>query len=343
MRRALLDLVACPHDGRRLELEDPAEEIDEGELTCADGHRFPVREGVPRLLASPGDQSGTSESFGGKWARFQEQDFDSVESFQFPWYDTRYGYGDEDGLRATLATCRTVLDAGSGLGYDAARFSRLCPQGQVVGIELTDLVAAAHRQFGSLPNVHYVQADIMRPPFAAGQFDYVSCDQVIHHTPDARRAFQILTDLLRPGGSFVTYVYKVKSPLREYADDFLRETTTKMSLEECVEFSEGMTELGRELSEVGATITLERGIPLLGIPAGEHDVQRLIYWHFVKCFWNEDLGHNTSMLTNLDWYHPPIATRHTKEELLGWAADAGLEVDHVDEQESGISVRVRAA
>jgi SAM-dependent methyltransferase/uncharacterized protein YbaR (Trm112 family) len=349
MHRALLDLVACPHDGRDLTLEGAgdAEEVQAGELVCPDGHRFPVRDGVARLLPEPGDnevdQSGTSESFGGKWARFDNQDFASVEEFQFPWYDARYGFGDEAGLRAELAAARAVLDAGSGLGYDAARFSRLCPQGQIVGIELTDLVAAAHRQFGSLPNVHYVQADIMRPPFRAGQFDYVSCDQVIHHTPDARRAFHILARLLRPGGAFVTYVYRRKSPLREFADDYLRERTTRMSLEECVEFSEAMTELGRELSELNATVTLERGIPLLGIPAGEYDVQRLIYWHFLKCFWNAELGANTSMLTNLDWYHPPIATRHTKEELVGWVAEAGLSVDHLDEQDSGISVRARAA
>jgi len=349
MKRALLDLVACPHDAGDLRLEDDGgtDEIDQGELTCPDGHRFPIRAGVPRLLAATGDettdQSGTSDSFGGKWAMFREEDFASVEDFQFPWYDTRYGFGDEEGLRATLARCRTVLDAGSGLGYDAARFSRMCAQGQVVGIELTDLVTTAQRQFGALPNVHYVQADIMRPPLRPGQFDYVSCDQVIHHTPDARRAFHILAALLRPGGAFATYVYRRKSPLREFADDFLRERTTRLTLEECVEFSEAVTELGRELSEIDGTITLERGIPLLGIPPGEHDVQRLIYWYFMKCFWNAELGWNSSMLTNLDWYHPPIATRHTQEELLGWVGEAGLVVDHLDEQESGISVRARAA
>jgi len=339
MKPELLDLIACPHDGRDLRQEGE-------ELVCPDGHRFPIRDGVPRLLPEPDageiDQTGTSASFGAKWAMVESDAMPQIEEFQYPWYDSRYGFGDEQGLRDALAGARAVLDAGSGLGYDAARFARVCGEGQVVGLELTDLVTAAEREFGSQPNLHFVQGDIMRPPFRHGRFDYVSCDQVIHHTPDAERAFGILAALLRPGGAFATYVYRRKSPIREYADDYLRERAIPMSPEECVEFSEGITELGRELSRVGAKITLERGIPLLDIPAGEHDVQRLIYWHFLKCFWNEDLGHRVSMLTNYDWYHPPYASRHTPEELLGWVADAGMSVAHLDEQDSGISVRALA-
>jgi SAM-dependent methyltransferase/uncharacterized protein YbaR (Trm112 family) len=331
----LLDLIACPQDGRDLRREGD-------ELVCADGHRYPIRDGVPRLLSDPAqgdvDQTGTSDSFGAKWAMVRPEDMPRIERFQYPWYDARYGFGDEDGLRDALTRARRVLDAGSGLGYDAARFARVCPEGQVVGLELTDLVVAAEREFGSQPNLHFVQGDIMRPPFRPGQFDYISCDQVIHHTPDAEAAFHTLAGLLRPGGAFATYVYRRKSPLREYADDYLRERAIPMSAEDCVEFSEGITELGRELSRLDATITLERGIPLLGIPPGEHDVQRLVYWHFLKCFWNEELGHHASMLGNYDWYHPPFASRHTRQELLGWVGDAGLSVAHLDEQDSGISV-----
>jgi SAM-dependent methyltransferase len=333
----LLDLIACPRDGHDLRREDD-------EVVCADGHRYPIRDGVPRLLADGDvDQQGTSDSFGAKWAMVRPEDLPKIQKFQYPWYDARYGFGDEDGLRHALAGARTVLDAGSGLGYDAARFARVCPEGQVVGLELTDLVSAAQREFGGQPNLHFVQGDIMRPPFRPGQFDYISCDQVIHHTPDAEAAFHTLTALLRPGGAFATYVYRRKSPLREYADDYLRERAVPMSAEECVEFSEGITELGRELSRLDAKITLERGIPLLGIPPGEHDVQRLIYWHFLKCFWNEELGEHQSMLGNFDWYHPPFASRVTREELLGWVSDSGLSVAHLDEQDSGISVRALAA
>ena len=127
--------------------------------------------------------------------------------------------------------------------------------------------------------------------------------------------------------------------MREYADDYVRERTTQMSVEECMEFSASMSELGRKLSELGATITLERDIPLLGIEAGEHDVQRLIYWHFLKCFWNDDFSPNLNDLVNFDWYHPPYASRHTEEEVRGWCDALGLAIEHIDVGDAGISVR----
>ena len=152
-----------------------------------------------------------------------------------------------------------------------------------------------------------------------------------------------LARLLAPGGVLAFYVYKVKAPLREYADDYLRERTTKMGVEECMDFSAAMSELGRKLSDLGATITLDRDIPLLGIPAGEHDVQRLVYWYFLKCFWNDDFSPNLNDLVNFDWYHPPYASRHTEEEVRGWCDALGLAIDHLDVGDAGISVRASAA
>ena len=160
-----------------------------------------------------------------------------------------------------------------------------------------------------------------------GLFDFVSADQVVHHTPDAYAAVRSLAALLAPGGTLAFYVYKRKAPMREYADDFMRERTTRMSVDECMDFSASMSELGRKLSDVGTTITLDRPIPLLGIEAGEHDVQRLIYWHFLKCFWNDDFSPNLNDLVNFDWYHPPYASRHTEDEVRGWCDALGLTID----------------
>jgi hypothetical protein len=106
-----------------------------------------------------------------------------------------------------------------------------------------------------------------------------------------------------------------------------------------MEFSEQVAELGRELARLHATIHLDRGVPLLGIPPGDHDVQRLVYWYFLKCYSNEEQGEALSTLVNFDWYHPPYASRHTEDEVRGWCTAAGLDVVHLDVVESGISVR----
>jgi SAM-dependent methyltransferase/uncharacterized protein YbaR (Trm112 family) len=338
VKPALLELLVCPHDAAALTLDGTGE----GELCCRDGHRFPIRDGVPRLVpaeAGPvGDQTGTFDSFSAKWGRVDDDEVRQRFEAQYAWYVERFGFGDEDGLRSFLDDKRTVLEAGTGLGGDAARFARLS-DAQVIGIDLSESIVTAQRQFGGADNLHYVQADLLRPPLARERFDFISADQVVHHTPDAAAAVRSLAGLLKPGGVLAFYVYKIKAPLREYADDYIRERSTKMGVEECMEFSASMSELGRKLSELGATITLERDIPLLGIAAGEHDVQRLIYWHFLKCFWSDDFSSNLNDLVNFDWYHPPYATRHTEQEVRGWCERLGLTIDHLDVGDAGISVR----
>ncbi|MGH2923099.1 MAG: class I SAM-dependent methyltransferase [Solirubrobacterales bacterium] len=345
LRTAALDLLACPRDHTALELTGgDGGEIADGALRCAEGHRFEIREGVPRLApeeSAGGDsQEGTFESFSAKWAQVSSEELEQRFAQQYEWYVERYGFGDEEGLAEFLSGREAILEAGTGLGGDAARFARLS-EAQVVGLDLSEGVVKAQRHFGGPENLHYVQGDILELPFRPVSFDFISSDQVIHHTPDAPGAFARLAERLRPGGHLAVYVYREKAMLRELADTRVREITTRMSPEECMEFSEQVTELGRELSRLGATVNLEKGVPLLGIDPGEHDVQRLIHWTFLKCFWNDDFSEHLNALVNFDWYHPPYASRHTPDEVRGWCERAGLGVEHLDVSESGISVLAR--
>jgi SAM-dependent methyltransferase/uncharacterized protein YbaR (Trm112 family) len=342
VRAMLLEMLACPHDQTSLRLGDGAGdgEIESASLSCERDHSFEVRDGVPRLAGDGTGQEGTIESFSAKWGKVSPEELEQRFAQQYRWYVERYGFRDESGLADFLAGCEAILEAGTGLGGDAARFARLS-DAQVIGLDLSEGVVGAQRHWAGPSNLHYVQGDILELPFRPESFDFVSSDQVIHHTPDAPRAFAKLARLLRPGGHLAVYVYRRKSLLRELADTEVRKLTTAMSVEECMEFSEQVAELGRELSRTGAKVNLQRGVPLLGIDPGEHDVQRLIYWGFLKCFWNEDFSERLNALVNFDWYHPPYASRHTDDEVRGWCADAGLEIEHLDLSESGISVLAR--
>ena len=343
MKPALLEILVCPHDQSTLR---PAQAADgenplDGTLCCERGHEWPLRNSVPRMVPDQNDQQKTLESFSAKWGGITPEEVRQRYRQQHAWYLERFGFGDENGLREFLGDKRLVLEAGTGTGGDAARFAELAPNSFVVGLDLSGAIDVAQREFGELPNLQFVQADLMRPPVRPGQFDFVSSDQVIHHTPDASRAFATLAGRVRPGGHLAVYVYKVKAPLRELADDWIRERSTGMSADECMELARDITELGRELSRAAATVSLERGVPLLGIAPGEHDVQRLIYWTFLKCFWSDDFSENLNVLVNFDWYHPPYASRHTEDEVRGWCDDCGLTISHMDVSDSGLSVLAR--
>jgi len=318
-----------------------------GSLIAADGSRFPIHTGVPCMI--PGnhssvtaDNGATQRSFGAKWAEYSEEEKSQLAEYQYTWFDQRFGFAGEAELTDFLSSKHRILDAGTGPGLCAARCAHLC-DARVVGMDLSDSVTAARDRYAKLENLDYVQGDILNPPFLPETFDFVIADQVLHHTPDCVGAFKSMARLVRPGGQLAVYVYRKKAIIRELVDDHVRALTSRLPLEECLELSEQITELGRELSHLQAKVTLERGVPLLGIQPGTHDVQRLIYWAMLKCYWNESLGWHQSVLTNYDWYSPVYASRHTEEEVVGWCQQAGLEIAHLDIIESGISVRAKRA
>jgi hypothetical protein len=98
-----------------------------------------------------------------------------------------------------------------------------------------------------------------------------------------------------------------------------------------------IAELGRRLSQIEQEIEVG-DIPVLGIEAGRYTPQRLLYYFFLKCYWNPTLSPEENAAINYDWYHPQHCSRHTMEEILGWFADAGLEVTWRREDLYGITV-----
>jgi SAM-dependent methyltransferase len=179
-------------------------------------------------------------------------------------------------------------------------------------------------------------------PFPDSVFDLIIADGVLHHTPNTKAAVFELYRKLRPAGQFFFYVYKKMGAARQFSDKHIRNELSKLSPEECLDECRAMTELGRELSRIGATVTLTRPINVLGIPAGTHDVQRLIYYNFVKCFWNDAFDFETNNMVNFDWYHPREAWQHTVEEVEGWLKSLDVEeYTFNDANPNGISVLLR--
>ena len=104
-----------------------------------------------------------------------------------------------------------------------------------------------------------------------------------------------------------------------------------------------ITRLGQALAELEVEVEVPEDVELLGIPKGAYDVQRLVYWHFAKLFWNPTMTFEENNHVNFDWYHPRYAHRHTEDEVRGWFADCGLEIMRFDAQEAGFTVRGRLA
>jgi SAM-dependent methyltransferase/uncharacterized protein YbaR (Trm112 family) len=305
---------------------------------------FCARHGLTRPLdAAPSAaslaQARTTGTFSDKWRRFKNYGLEPAHrDFLMRWYCQKFGLPDHDALRAFYRDRGRVLEVGPGSGFNTRFIAQHC-RGEVHALDISDAAFTTFENTRDLPNCTVVQADLAQAPYPDAYFDLIVADGVLHHTPNTRSAVRALFRKVRPGGQFFFYVYKKMGAARQFCDSHIRDRFTALDAEVCYAACEGLTELGRELSRLNATITLEKPIEVLGIPAGTHDVQRLIYYNFVKCFWNEAFDYETNNMVNFDWYHPHFAWQHTVEEVAGWLDELGVsDYRFNDANPNGISV-----
>jgi SAM-dependent methyltransferase len=210
---------------------------------------------------------------------------------------------------------------------------------QWLGVDISAAIDVAKERLSIYRNNHFVQADILRLPFLENSFDTVFSEGVLHHTPSTELALRSVISLLEPGGEALFYVYRKKGPIREFSDDYIRNVVSSRSPEEAWAMLRSLTDLGKALSNLHAEVDVSEDIPYLGIKAGRYDVQRFIYWNFIKLFWNEDYAFEENNCVNFDWYHPRYAHRQTEEEVRRWCAEAGLSITNFNTEESGFTVR----
>lgn len=298
------------------------EEINDGELVS--GNKvIQIKRGVPVFLDDHADnstmwnreQDKTTVTFSEKWKKFQSYGLGEKEGpFLFEWYCKKFGLKDIGELKNFYKNKKKVLELGPGSGFNT-RFMGENSDGYIIAADISEGAYVTYNNCKGLENVHAVQADLMDLPFEDNSFDFIIADGVLHHTPNTYEAIKCLYNKLETGGQFFFYLYKKMSPVKQYIDSYIRQEFSGLTAEECFKACEAITDLGRELSKIEQKIILESPIPILGIPAGEHSVQRLIYYNFVKCFWNDAFDYDTNNMVNFDWYHPHNAWQHTEEEV----------------------------
>lgn len=292
-----------------------------------------------KLPSQSGDQDQTHRSFNDKWVRNPglavSQTRDPSSPFN-TWIMERNGWGNAEGLRSVLASRHRILDAGCGNGRVTALLSSLAPHAEVVGIDIIEL-EPARVNTGAFPKVSLVQRSLREPLDDLGRFDFIYCQEVLHHTGDARASFLNLANILSDAGLLAIYVYRQKAPAREFMDDHVRGLISSLPYDEAMVVCRQITELGRRLAEVTGEVTVD-DIAALGIEAGQYTPQRLLYNFFLKCYWNPDLSFEENAVINYDWYHPAQCSRHTLSEVRSWFEGAGLRVSWERQDLYGITM-----
>jgi len=291
-------------------------------------------------ISADNNQQHTNDAFSEKWTEYEKtSEKEKLYDMQKEWYLKLYGFENENDLAKFLKTKKYIFDAGCGLGYKAKWFADLAPDSIVIGMDFSDACVIAAKNYVNVKNLFFIKGDIADVPFKDNSIDYVSCDQVIMHTEVPEDTFTELTRITKKdGGEFSCYVYAKKALPRELLDEHFRSYCKDLSNDELWDMSKKLTTLGKTLSDLDIKIDVP-DIPQLNIKGGEYDIQRFIYWNFLKCFWNEDLGWDTSVATNFDWYSPSNAKRYSEAEYKKMIEDNMLGIKYFHSEEACYSGR----
>jgi arsenite methyltransferase len=287
------------------------------------------------------NQNQTENAFAYKWKKR-----DSYESEEFKiktkkWLFERYCKNNPNNLNIWLkGGPKIILDAGCGAGWSALLFfGKLLNDHDYLGIDISSAVDVARKRFAeSTIKGDFLQCSLTDLPLEDESIDMIFSEGVLHHTDSTEESLKYLAKKLKKCGRFLFYVYKKKAVIREFTDDYVRESIKKLNDEDAWDALEALTKLGISFGKINAKIDVEEDIPYLGINKGSYDLHRFFYWNICKLYYDKNVSFEVMNHINYDWYRPLNCHRHNPEEIIKWCEESNLEIEHIDVQESGITV-----
>lgn len=354
MKKSFLQLAVCPlcHGQLRSESFDEAaaesESIESGLVLCECGLKYPIIEGIPRLLPPalssmlwemhpeffrthrdllpkellPEEEQ---ESKSAKEDRALQAQRDTARSFGYEWqafsemlpdYESNFRWYFER-FPADAFKDQLILDAGCGTGRHTFHMARSGARA-VVAMDFSQAIEVAARNNRDNPNTHFVQADIYHPPFPPGTFDFVYSLGVLHHLPDPEKGFRSLLPLLKTGNYMNIYLYwnlEGEAAWRRAAlgaVTSVRRVTTRLPHGLLKKLS-WMIAAGFQVAFVWPARALASFKPTQGL------ADRVPLGHYRK------YSFRVLYTDQFDRFSAPIENRYGREEVAGWFERAGME------------------
>lgn len=233
-----------------------------------------------------------------------------TESIYRKWYLKRYGYITLAGLRKFLSDKKIILEAGCGLARDSKMFAECNPRAEIVAMDQSPAaLKIARRTLRPFENCKIMRADITNFNYPE-LFDFISCDQVLHHTPNPAMTLKHFYSHLAPNGVLNFSVCRKKNPLRDLVDDLIMDRARTLSPKQLWNFAETITRFGRALHKLG----------IQNINFGNkkyENIQRFVHNQVFRCWYNPNIDFLLSVSSNFDWFsgNPRFNTSEVKKMM----------------------------
>jgi SAM-dependent methyltransferase len=291
---SIFDFACCPRCNSDL---TPRGGESAAALSCtACETRFPIIEGIPRLLPDQYD-SFTQESFEKEWSELKTDEDTAwgldAES-RIPQILDFLGYQFPEQLKG-----KRILDIGCGDGSLTDMMARTFAA-DVIGTDLTRGMMRTQLKPNHL--ALFIQGDACCLPYKPESFDVVWSMGVLHHTPDTRLSFMNLPRLLRQGGRVGVWLYGKDRPLRTLIAPYMRRLGREFVFKH----------FSRKRQDVMIDTLAHLGMAIQRIGVGLGTRRR------PPCSLNEKkLKLRDSLTVN-------YARFHSRAEVAGWFEQAGL-------------------
>lgn len=279
------------------------------------------------------DKSLTFKFFNYKWARVPTW-ARATDHIYEEWYMKRYGYKNHAGLRKFLKNKKTICEAGCGVGRDSKMFAEAAPHAMILAVDQSkDALKMAAKTLSKFPNAATARTDIttFKVP---GSFDFISCDQVIHHTPNPGKALKALYRKLNPGGILNFSVCRKKNEYRDLVDDLLMEKGREMTPAALWKFSRTVTKFAKALYDLHINNVTFRGRKYPSL-------QRFVHNQVFRTWYDPKIPFELSVSSNYDWFssNPRFSAKEVRTKILPHIS--GYKIVRFFEDDAVISVSLK--
>lgn len=263
-----------------------------------------------------------ADSFGFQWNQHSRVQLDSFNGLSLSLDRLRAATHWPDDL-----TGQIIVEAGSGAGRFTEHLAKT--GATVLTFDFSDAITANKANNGHYRNVCFFQGDINNLPIKPRMIDKVLCLGVLQHTPDPRKSFLSLVNLVKPGGEIAIDVYPFRILALMHWKYILRPITKRMNKDRLYRIIARWTPplvplsawLGRRFGRSGMRL----------LPIVQYEYRGL----------PPDINREWAVLDTFDMYSPTYDKPQTMRAVQRWFKEAWLEDIVVEKGFNGIVARGR--